>query len=88
MGGRGTGVGWVVEKAKTKKQDDTNSMYPPRANIPLQGLDRRGPTVGVISGPHCHIGASIAAISLVVDLHGRKKVFWKEDQLTLANEYA
>ena len=24
-----------------------------RANIPLQGLDRHGPTVGAISGPHC-----------------------------------
>ena len=23
MGRRGAGVGWVVEKAKTKKQDDT-----------------------------------------------------------------
>ena len=23
MGGRGAGVGWVVAKAKTKKQDDT-----------------------------------------------------------------
>ena len=23
MGGRGVGVGWVVAKAKTKKQDDT-----------------------------------------------------------------
>ena len=24
VGRRGTGVGWVVVKAKTKKQDDTN----------------------------------------------------------------
>ena len=25
VGGQGVGVGWVVAKAKTKKQDDTNS---------------------------------------------------------------
>ena len=24
VGGRGAGLGWVVVKAKTKKQDDTN----------------------------------------------------------------
>ena len=47
-GGKGSGMGWVVEKAKTKKQNDTNSrvesgydihMYPQWANISLQGLD-------------------------------------------------
>ena len=27
-------------------------MHPQRANIPLQGLDRRALTVGAISGPH------------------------------------
>ena len=27
-------------------------MHPQRTNIPLQGLDRRGLTVGAISGPH------------------------------------
>ena len=27
MGERDTGVGWVVEKAKTKKQDDTNVEF-------------------------------------------------------------
>ena len=32
-------------------------MYPQRANIPLQGLQRRALTVGVISGPHCQNGA-------------------------------
>ena len=53
-----------TRKAKTRKQDDTNSrvqssydvyMYPQRANIPLQGLDRCALTVGAISGPHCQI---------------------------------
>ena len=32
-------------------------MHPQRANIPLQGLDRRAPTVGAISGPHSQPGA-------------------------------
>ena len=46
---------WVVAKAKTKKPEDTNKivefdvhMYPQRANIPLQGLDRRVLTVGAM----------------------------------------
>ena len=55
-----------MAKAKAKKQDDTNSrveseydihMYPQRANILLQGLNRRGLTVEAISGPQCQIGA-------------------------------
>ena len=60
MGERGRiEEGWVVAKAKTKKQDDTHSrvwsgydvhMYP-------QGLDRCALTVGAISGPHYKIGA-------------------------------
>ena len=66
VSGRGARVGWMVAKAKTKKQDDTNSrvaseydvhMYPQRANILLQGLNRHGLTVEAISGPHCQIGA-------------------------------
>ena len=32
-------------------------MHPQRANIPLQGLDRRALTVGAISGPHSQPGA-------------------------------
>ena len=32
-------------------------MQPQRANIPLQGLDRRALTVGAISGPHSQRGA-------------------------------
>ena len=59
-------MGWVLAKAKTKKQDDTNGrvksscdvhMHPQRANIPLQGLDSDVLTLGTISGPHCKIGA-------------------------------
>ena len=47
---KGAGVGWVVEKAKTKKQDNTVVEF--RVAI---GIDRRVLTVGVISGPHCQI---------------------------------
>ena len=55
-------------------------MHPQRANIPLQGLDRRALTVGAISGPHRGHGQlalepSFGAISSVVDLHGRQKAF-------------
>ena len=32
-------------------------MHPQRANIPLQGLDRRALIVGAISGPHSQLGA-------------------------------
>ena len=32
-------------------------MHPQKANIQLQGVDRCVLTVGVISGPHCQIGA-------------------------------
>ena len=31
-------------------------MHPQRANIPLQGLDRRARIVGAISGPHSRPG--------------------------------
>ena len=51
-------------------------MHPQRANIPLQGLDRRALTVGAISGPHSQrLEPSFGAISPVVDLHGRQKAF-------------
>ena len=48
-GEKGLGVGWVVTKAETKKQGNTNSrfrvavvytMYTQYADNPLQGLDR------------------------------------------------
>ena len=32
-------------------------MHPQRANVPLQGLDRRALIVGAISGPHSQPGA-------------------------------
>ena len=47
---KGAGVGWVVAKAKTKKQD--NTMVEFRVAIGIYG---RVLTVGVISGPHCQI---------------------------------
>ena len=50
VGVKGAGVGWVVAKAKTKKQD--NTMVEFRGAI---SIDRRVLTVGVISGPHCQI---------------------------------
>ena len=61
-------------------------MYLQRANIPLQGLDRRALTVGAISGPHSQIGALfLGTISPVVDLHDQQKSLWKTDQSTLAS---
>ena len=50
-----------MAKAKSKKQDDTNSrvqsgydihVYPQKANIAPQGLDRHRLTMGAISDPH------------------------------------
>ena len=66
MGGSGTGVGWVVEKVKTKKQDDTKVEFRvvlmstcthKVANIHLEGLDRHVVTMGAISVPHWKIVA-------------------------------
>ena len=54
-------------------------MRPQRANIPLQGLDRRTLTVG----PTTNLEPSFGAISPVVDLHGRKKHSGKADQLNM-----
>ena len=57
------GVGWVVAKSKTKKQDNANGraysgydvhMYPQWVSNPLQGLDRHILTVEAI---HCQIRA-------------------------------
>ena len=84
----GASCGWVVAKAKTKKQDDTNSrvysghdghMYPQRANTPLQGLHRYALTVGAISGRTTKLEPSIGIISPVVDLHGWLKHPGKAD---------
>ena len=50
-------------------------MHPQRANIPLQGLDRRALTVGAISGPQSQLGALLGTISPAMDLHGWQKAF-------------
>ena len=56
-------MGWVVAKAKTKKQGDTDGrtrmaihdahMYAQWTNNPLQDLDRCVLMVKAISGPYC-----------------------------------
>ena len=83
--GRGTGVGWVVVKAKGKKQDYTNSrikcgydmyIYPQRISIPLQGLNRRALTVGAYQVPTAKLEPSISIISPVADLHSCQKALW------------
>ena len=62
-------------------------MHPQRANIPLQGLDRRALTVGAISGPHSQPGALLWCH---FTSHGSvymvgKKHSGKADQSTLAS---
>ena len=63
-GARGWGGWW--QKLNQRKKECTNSrvwssydmyMHPQRANISLQGLDRRALTVGAISGCHSQLGA-------------------------------
>ena len=70
-GARGCGGWW--QKLRVAIYDVY--MHPQRANIPLQGLDRRALTVGDISGPNSQLGAFLSTISPVVDLHGRQKAF-------------
>ena len=64
-------------------------MHPQRANIPLQGLERRKLTVGATSGSHSKIGASFGTsfgtILPVVDLHGQQKALRKSRTVTLAS---
>ena len=60
-------------------------MHPQRANIPLEGLDRRALTVGALQVPTANLEPSFGAISPVVDLHGQQKHSGKADQSTLAN---
>ena len=58
--GRGGGVGGgkSLIKEEIRHEDSYDvCMHPQRANIPLQGLDRRALTVGAISGPHSQPGA-------------------------------
>ena len=82
----GKGVGWVVEKAQTKKKEDTNGrvqsscdvyMHPQRTNISLQGLDRCAVIMGAISIPTAKLEPSFGAISPVMGLHGRQKALRK-----------
>ena len=64
VGGKGTGVGWVVAKDKTAKNGKDCRVlrgydvhiYPQSANIPLQGINRCVLTVKAISDPHRQIG--------------------------------
>ena len=63
-------------------------MHPQRANIPLQGLDRRACTDSGnhIRSPKPNWSPPLhGAISPVVDLHGRQKHSGKADQSTLAS---
>ena len=60
-------------------------MHPQRANIPLQGLDRRALTVGAISGPHSQPGALLWRHFTSRGFTCRQKAFRKADQSTLAS---
>ena len=53
----GDGKGKIAQRVNFKVAMTCTSTYPQRANIPLQGLDKCGPTVGAISGPHWQISA-------------------------------
>ena len=57
-------------------------MHPQRANIALQGLDRRALTVGAISGPHSQPEALLWRQSWIYVVG--KKHSGKADQSTLA----
>ena len=60
-------------------------MHPQRANIPLQGLDKCVLTVGVISGPHCPIGALHWRHFTSCGFTWLEKHSGEADQLTLAS---
>ena len=62
-------------------------MYPQRANIPLQGLDRRALTVGAISGPTAKLEPSLAPFHQSWIYMVGKKHSGKADQSTLASEH-
>ena len=63
-------------------------IYPQRANIPLQGKDRHGPTVVVMSGPHWQIGAVHWCYFISHGFTWSEKHSGKAEQLTLASEHA
>ena len=60
-------------------------MYSQKANILLQGLDRRALTVAAISGLHCQIVALHWHNFTSHGVHDQQKHSRKADQLTLAN---
>ena len=67
VGGKGMGVNWVVEKAKTKNKMTQMAEFRVTIMIStcthhkpifhLHGLDRHVLPMGTISGPHCQIRA-------------------------------
>ena len=61
-------------------------MYPQRANIPLQGLDRCVLTVEAISGPHSQIGVLYLYHFTSHGFTWSKKCSGEADQLTLVSE--
>ena len=60
-------------------------MYPQRASISLQGLDRRALIVGAISGPHSQLGALLWCHFTGRGLLGWQKHSGKVGQSTLAS---
>ena len=67
-------------------------MYPQRANIPLQGLDRCALTAGARSGPHCQIGVlhwhHFTNCGFTWLIGKKHSAAGKTDQSKIASEYA
>ena len=61
-------------------------MYPQRAIIPLQGLDRCALTVGAISGPTAKLEASLVTFHQLWIYMVGKKYSEKADQLTFSGK--
>ena len=86
MGRRDAGVGCGVEKAKTKKQDDTVVKF---RVVMTSTCTHKGPIFHYkaytdVCGqweqyqvPTAKFEPSIGTISPVVDLHGQKKALWR-----------
>ena len=80
------GVGWVVEKAKTKMQDDMTVEF--RMEM-MSTCTHKGPIFHLKAQrdmcclweqyqvPTAKLEPSIGTISPVVHLHGRKKALWR-----------
>ena len=60
-------------------------MFPKRANIPLQGLDRHALKVGAISGPTAKLETIFGIISPVLYLHSQQKHSGKAHQSTISS---